>query len=111
MTVAVKGTRGGGSSSVGDGFRSLFLYGIFVFAMFSLLFIAIAIVLLTTHLSTTNHHSRPPSGGNASMHKIFLALNLDPLKTRLDLIFKQANDHITSVKAHANYFWQGTCCQ
>ncbi|XP_022759196.1 probable galacturonosyltransferase 9 [Durio zibethinus] len=103
MAVAVRGTRGGGSGGVGAGFRSLFSYRIFVSAMFSLLFIATVTVLLTTHPSTTHHHSRLPSGGNAYMHRTFLALNSDPLKTRLDLIYKQANDHITLVKAYAAY--------
>lgn len=37
------------------------------------------------------------------MHRTFLALNSDPLKTRLDLIYKQANDHITLVNAYAAY--------
>lgn len=37
------------------------------------------------------------------MHRTFLALNSDPLKTRLDLIYKQANDHITLVKTYAAY--------
>ncbi|XWS75603.1 hypothetical protein CRYUN_Cryun01aG0105200 [Craigia yunnanensis] len=103
MAVAVRGTRGGGSGGVGAGFRSLFSYRIFVSAVFSLLFIATVTVLRTTSPSTTHHHSRLPSGGNAYMHRTFLALNSDPLKTRLDLIYKQANDHITLVKAYAAY--------
>lgn len=37
------------------------------------------------------------------MHRTFLALKSDPLKTRLDLIYKQANDHITLVNAYAAY--------
>ncbi|EOY03869.1 hypothetical protein QUC31_017531 [Theobroma cacao] len=103
MAVAVRGTRGGGSGGGGAGFRSLFSYRIFVSAMFSLLFVATLSVLLTSHPSTTHHHSRLPSGGNAYMHRTFLALNSDPLKTRLDLIHKQANDHITLVKAYSAY--------
>ncbi|XWS36882.1 hypothetical protein CRYUN_Cryun20dG0123300 [Craigia yunnanensis] len=103
MAVSVRGTRGGGSGGVGAGFRSLFSYRIFVSAMFSLLFIATVTVLLTTHPSTTHHHPRIQSGGNAYMHRTFLALNSDPLKTRLDLIYKQANDHIILVKAYAAY--------
>ncbi|XVE78621.1 hypothetical protein DITRI_Ditri13aG0160900 [Diplodiscus trichospermus] len=102
MAVAVRGTRGGGSVGVGAGFRSLFSYRIFVSAMFSLLFIATVTVLLTSHPPTSHHHSRLQSGGNA-MHRTFLALNSDPLKTRLDLIYKQANDHMTLVKAYAAY--------
>ena len=37
------------------------------------------------------------------MRRTFLALNSDPLKTRLDLIYKQANDHVTLVNAYAAY--------
>ncbi|KAE8659348.1 Galacturonosyltransferase 8 [Hibiscus syriacus] len=37
------------------------------------------------------------------MHRTYVALNSDPLKTRLDLIYRQANDHITLVKAYAAY--------
>ncbi|KAL6557335.1 putative galacturonosyltransferase 9 [Orobanche minor] len=44
-----------------------------------------------------------PSTGNAYMRRTFLALNSDPLKTRLDLIYKQANDHVTLVNAYAAY--------
>ncbi|MBA0688273.1 hypothetical protein Goari_006075 [Gossypium aridum] len=104
MAVAIRGARGGGSGGVGAGFRSFFSYRIFVSAMFSLLFIATATVLLTTRPSTTHQHSqRFRSGGNAYMHRTFVALNSDPLKTRLDLIYRQANDHITLVKAYAAY--------
>ncbi|XP_017634309.1 probable galacturonosyltransferase 9 isoform X1 [Gossypium arboreum] len=104
MAVAIRGARGGGSGGVGAGFRGFFSYRIFVSAMFSLLFIATATVLLTTRPSTTHQHSqRFRSGGNAYMHRTFVALNSDPLKTRLDLIYRQANDHITLVKAYAAY--------
>lgn len=44
-----------------------------------------------------------PTTGNAYMRRTFLALNSDPLKTRLDLIYKQANDHVTLVNAYAAY--------
>ncbi|KAE8709323.1 Galacturonosyltransferase 8 [Hibiscus syriacus] len=103
MAVAVRGGRGGGSGGVGAGFRSLVSYRVFVSAMFLLLFIATATVLFATRPSTTHHHSRLQSGGNAYMHRTFVALNSDPLKTRLDLIYRQANDHITLVKAYAAY--------
>ncbi|KAK8494996.1 hypothetical protein V6N12_001391 [Hibiscus sabdariffa] len=104
MAVAVRGGRGGGSGGVGTGFLSLFSYRVFVSALFSLLFIATATVLLTTRPSTTHHHSqRLQSGGNAYMHTTYVALNSDPLRTRLDLIYRQANDHVTLVKAYAAY--------
>ncbi|CAH2056550.1 unnamed protein product, partial [Thlaspi arvense] len=41
-----------------------------------------------------------PTTGNAYVHRTFLALNSDPLKTRLDLIYKQANDHVALVNAY-----------
>lgn len=37
------------------------------------------------------------------MHRTFLALKSDPLKTRVDLIHTQANDHIALVNAYAAY--------
>ena len=37
------------------------------------------------------------------MQRTFLAIKSDPLKTRLDLIYKQANDHMTLVNAYAAY--------
>ncbi|KAG4139324.1 hypothetical protein ERO13_D07G185200v2 [Gossypium hirsutum] len=103
MAIAVRSSRGGGSGGVGAGFRSLFSYRIFISALFSLLFIATVSVLLTSRPPPTHHHSRLPTGANAYMHRTFLALNSDPLKTRLDLIYKQANDHITLVKTYAAY--------
>ncbi|XP_039004009.1 probable galacturonosyltransferase 9 [Hibiscus syriacus] len=103
MAIAVRGSRGGGSGGVGAGFRGFFSYRIFISAMFSLLFIATVSVLITSRPPTMHHHSSLPSGANVYMHRTFLALNSDPLKTRLDLIYKQANDHITLVKAYAAY--------
>ncbi|KAL2897022.1 putative galacturonosyltransferase 9 [Bienertia sinuspersici] len=41
--------------------------------------------------------------GDAYIHRSFLALKSDPLKTRLDLIHKQAHDHIMLVNAYAAY--------
>ncbi|KAL4652671.1 hypothetical protein ACB092_01G248500 [Castanea dentata] len=106
MAVAVRGSRGGGG---GGGFclggfslRSFFSFRIFVSAMFSLLFIATLSVVLTNP-STPDHNSGLPTPGNAYVRRTFLALNSDPLKTRLDLIYKQASDHITLVNAYAAY--------
>ncbi|KAM6554713.1 hypothetical protein CsatB_015475 [Cannabis sativa] len=103
MAVAVRGSRGGGGGLGfgGFSFRSFFSYRIFVSAMFSLLFIATLSVLLTTNPSTPHHRdSTLPSNG---IHRTFLALQSDPLKTRLDLIYKQASDHMTLVNAYAAY--------
>uniref|UniRef100_A0A2N9HGI7 Hexosyltransferase n=1 Tax=Fagus sylvatica TaxID=28930 RepID=A0A2N9HGI7_FAGSY len=108
MAVAVRGTRGGagaGGGSVLGGFslRSFFSFRIFVSAMLSLLFIATLSVLFTTNPSTPLHHSALPTTGNAYVHRTFLALKSDPLKTRLDLIYKQASDHVALVNAYAAY--------
>ncbi|KAM1770523.1 hypothetical protein EV1_044945 [Malus domestica] len=103
MAVAMRGNRGGGSGFGGFSLRSFFSYRIFVSAMFSLLFIATLSVILTTNPSTPHHDSALPTTGNAYMRRTFLALNSDPLKTRLDLIYKQANDHVTLVNAYAAY--------
>ncbi|XP_062150908.1 probable galacturonosyltransferase 9 [Alnus glutinosa] len=103
MAVAARGSRGGGSGLGGFSLRSFFSYRIFVSAMFSLLFIATLSVLLTTNPSTPHHDSSLPTTGNAYVHRTFLALKSDPLKTRLDLIYKQASDHVTLVNAYAAY--------
>ncbi|KAE8021873.1 hypothetical protein FH972_007723 [Carpinus fangiana] len=103
MAVAVRGSRGGGSGLGGFSLRSFFSYRVFVSAMFSLLFIATLSVLLTTNPSTSHHDSTLPTTGNAYVHRTFLALKSDPLKTRLDLIYKQASDHVTLVNAYAAY--------
>ncbi|GKV16914.1 hypothetical protein SLEP1_g27483 [Rubroshorea leprosula] len=100
MAVAVRGARGGGFAA---GLRSFFSYRIFVSAMFSLLFLATLSVLLTSHPPTSHHDSSLPSTGNAYMHTTYLALNSDPLKTRLDLIYKQATDYMILVNAYAAY--------
>ncbi|XP_010549958.1 PREDICTED: probable galacturonosyltransferase 9 isoform X2 [Tarenaya hassleriana] len=98
MAVAFRGGRGGGSSA---GLRGLFSYRIFVSAMFSLLFLATFSVVL----NSSRQHQDPtlPNTGSAYMHRTFLALQSDPLKTRVDLIHKQATDHLTLVNAYAAY--------
>ncbi|KAJ8774961.1 hypothetical protein K2173_019965 [Erythroxylum novogranatense] len=110
MAVAVRGSRGasgnggGGVGGINSSIlRSFFSYRIFVSAMFSLLFIATLSVILTNHPSTPHPHPSLPSTGNAYAHRTFLALKSDPRKTRLDLIHKQANDHMTLVNAYAAF--------
>ncbi|KAF2312283.1 hypothetical protein P3X46_016288 [Hevea brasiliensis] len=103
MAVAVRGSRGGGSTGFNAGLRSFFSYRILVSSMFTLLFLATLSVLLTTHPPTSPHDSSLPSSGNAYVQRTFLALNSDPLRTRLDLIYKQASDHMTLVNAYAAY--------
>jgi alpha-1,4-galacturonosyltransferase len=98
MAVAVRGGRGGGSA-LSSGLRNFFSYRIFVSAMFTLLFLATLSVLFS-HPSSTEDQ---PVTGNAYMRRTFLALNSDPLKTRLDLIYKQASDHVVLVNAYGSY--------
>ncbi|CAL0299097.1 unnamed protein product [Lupinus luteus] len=97
MAVAMRGGRGGGS-----GLRSFFSFRIFISAMFSLLFIATLSVLFTTNPNTPQDDVLPMTG-NAYVHRTFLALKSDPLRTRVDLIHQQAKDHITLVNAYAAY--------
>ncbi|KAK1363022.1 Hexosyltransferase [Heracleum sosnowskyi] len=103
MAVAVRGGRGGGSA-LSVGLRNFFSYRIFVSAMFTLLFLATLSVLFSSNPPPLSSHSSGiQSTGNAYMHRTFLALKSDPLKTRLDLIHRQANDHMALVNAYAAY--------
>ncbi|KAK4490764.1 hypothetical protein RD792_001472 [Penstemon davidsonii] len=95
MAVAVRGGRGG--SGGGSVFRSFFSYRIFVSAMFTLLFLATLSVLFSSNNDVTE------TTGNAYIHRTFLALQSDPLKTRLNLIYNQANNHVALVNAYAAY--------
>ncbi|XP_077237698.1 galacturonosyltransferase 9 [Tasmannia lanceolata] len=108
---AIRGTRNGGPT----GLRTFFSYKIFVSAMFTLLFLATLSVLLTTNPNTTSQDQDPVdrhltgrkslgnSGQSTYVSRTFLALKSDPLKTRLDLIYKQASDHIALINAYAAY--------
>ncbi|KAL9391869.1 hypothetical protein Peur_015789 [Populus x canadensis] len=102
MAVAARGTRGGGSGVINGGLRTFFSYRIFISAVFTLLILATFSILFSSH----HHHHEDdslPSSGNAYVQRTFLAVKSDPLKTRLDLIYKQANDHMTLVNAYAAY--------
>ncbi|KAM7516655.1 hypothetical protein LguiA_006238 [Lonicera macranthoides] len=102
MAVAVRGGRSGSASA--SGLRNFFSFRIFVSAMFTLLFLATLSVLFS-HPSTYHNHQSSviQTTGNAYVHRSFLALSSDPLKTRLDLIHKQASDHIVLVNAYGSY--------
>lgn len=102
MAVVARGGRGGGGGAP-MGLRSIFSYRIFASAMFSLIFLAALKVLFTTHSYTSDSDPDLPTTGNAYVHRTFLALKSDPLKTRLDLIHKQAHDHMMLVNAYAAY--------
>ncbi|KAJ4898601.1 putative galacturonosyltransferase 9 [Raphanus sativus] len=98
MAVAFRGGRNG----VGSGLRSFFSYRIFISALFSFLFLAtFSVVLNSSRHQPHLDHALP----NAYVQRTssFLALQSDPLKTRLDLIHKQATDHLTLVNAYAAY--------
>ncbi|KAL3636523.1 putative galacturonosyltransferase 9 [Castilleja foliolosa] len=99
MAVAVRGGRVG--SGGGSAFRSFFSYRIVVSAMFTLLFLATLSVLLSSHPS--HNEAVIDHTGSAHVRRTFLALKSDPLKTRLDLINNQANNHIALVNAYATY--------
>lgn len=99
MAVVVRGGRVG--SGGGSGIRSFFSYRIFVSAMFTLLFLATLSVLFTSHPS--HDEAIMETTGNAYVKRTFLAWQSDPLKTRLDLIQNQANNHVALVNAYAAY--------
>ncbi|KAI5591682.1 hypothetical protein BDE02_04G098300 [Populus trichocarpa] len=104
MAVAARGTRGGGSGGINGGLRPFFSYRIFISAIFTLLFLATFSILFSSHHHHHHHEDDSlPSSGNAYVQRTFLAVKSDPLKTRLDLIYKQANDHMTLVNAYAAY--------
>ncbi|KZV21013.1 putative galacturonosyltransferase 9-like [Dorcoceras hygrometricum] len=99
MAVVVRGGRVG--SGGGSGIRSFFSYRIFISAMFTLLFLATLSVLFTSHPS--HDEASMETTGNAYVKRTFLAWQSDPLKTRLDLIQNQANNHVALVNAYAAY--------
>ncbi|XP_068636699.1 probable galacturonosyltransferase 9 [Aristolochia californica] len=89
-------------SSRGSTFRNFFTYRVFVSALFTLLFLAAVSVVLTTNPASIQ---QSPNSGTvpAYVSRTFLALKSNPLKTRLDLIYKQATDHIALVNAYTAY--------
>ncbi|KAI4321316.1 hypothetical protein MLD38_034713 [Melastoma candidum] len=103
MAAPARGGRGsssfGGAGLRGGGFSS---YRIVVSAAFTLLFLVTLSVLLSSPHHPRHHSSMSKTGSNY-MHNTLLAFNSDPLKTRLDLTYRQANDHITLVNAYAAY--------
>ncbi|CAI9109941.1 OLC1v1009883C1 [Oldenlandia corymbosa var. corymbosa] len=101
MAVAVRGSRVGGGSGVGSALRNFFSYRIFVSAMLSLLFIVTLCVLFSSNGS--QHDGVILTSGNTYVQRTFQALNSDPIKTRLDMIQRQAVDHIALVNAYAAY--------
>ncbi|KAI3722495.1 hypothetical protein L2E82_33534 [Cichorium intybus] len=103
MAVVVRSGRGSGGSASSSALRSFFSYRIFVSAMFTLLFFATASVLFSSHPAHFSDNSGMQTTGRAYMHRTFLALKPNPKKTRLDLMHKQANDHIVLINAYAAY--------
>ncbi|KAF9623559.1 hypothetical protein IFM89_003349 [Coptis chinensis] len=98
------------SSSSGAGLlRNIFSYRIFVSSMFTLLFLATLSIIFTTNHdsvllpSSTTSPSLNNYYHNNYIHRTFLALKSDPLKTRFDFLHKQANDHIALVNAYGSY--------
>ncbi|KVI08982.1 probable galacturonosyltransferase 9 [Cynara cardunculus var. scolymus] len=103
MAVGVRTGRGGGGSVFSSALRNFFSYRIFVSAMFTLLFLATASILFSSHHAHFSENSKMQTTGRAYMHRTFLTLKSDPLKTRLELIHKQASDYIVLVNAYAAY--------
>ncbi|XP_060188036.1 probable galacturonosyltransferase 9 isoform X3 [Lycium barbarum] len=84
--------------AVRSGRSNMLSYRVFASSMFTLLFILTLSVLFSSHPSHNEH-----TNGDAYIHRSVLGLRPDPLKTRLDLVYKQANDHIALVNAYAAY--------
>ncbi|KAL5723390.1 polygalacturonate 4-alpha-galacturonosyltransferase [Ranunculus cassubicifolius] len=103
MARGSRSSTGGGVT--GPGFlRNIFSYRIFVSAMFTLLFLAtLSIIFTTNHDSVNLPSSITQSNQQNYIHRTFLALKSDPLRTRFGLIHKQANDHIALVNAYSSY--------
>ncbi|KAL9263306.1 putative galacturonosyltransferase 9 [Drosera capensis] len=109
MASAARGGGGGrgsgvfsgvGGGGIGNGF---FSFRIFVSAMFSLLFLAAISVVFSSHHYASSADPDLPMTGNAYVQRTFLTLKSDPLKMRIDLIHKQASDHVLLVNAYAAY--------
>ncbi|KMZ57146.1 putative galacturonosyltransferase 9 [Zostera marina] len=87
--------------------RASLSHKIFLSVVFTLLFIAALSVFLSTSPSNMNGDRDPALGSlhqlRPYMSRTFLALKSDPLRIRLDLITKQATDHIALVNAYSSY--------
>lgn len=93
--------------------RSFSTHRIFLSAILTLLFLATLSVFLTNTtppqdtLDDSPHHDSHRSLDSGPLRtyvsRTFLALKSDPLKTRIDLIHKQASDHIALINAYASY--------
>ena len=100
------GVRGSRTAAAG-GSKGYYAYKLFVPTMFLLLFITTGSLLYGANPAT--HPVRISSTQIQSNHlhayvaRTFLALRSDPLKTRLDLLYKQGNDHVALVNAYAAY--------
>ncbi|PKA50722.1 putative galacturonosyltransferase 9 [Apostasia shenzhenica] len=86
------------------GLRAFFSHKVLVSAIFTFLFLASFSAILSSS-SKGSDDGRPASGeaAAAGIRRTFLALNSDPLRTRLDLIYRQAADHVALVHAYASY--------
>uniref|UniRef100_A0A0D6R120 Hexosyltransferase n=1 Tax=Araucaria cunninghamii TaxID=56994 RepID=A0A0D6R120_ARACU len=82
---------------------------LFAPTMFLLLFFTAGSLLYGANPSTHQVRisgAQMPAGSthlHAYVSRTFLALKTDPLKTRLDLLYKQANDHLALANAYAAY--------
>ncbi|KAJ8630010.1 hypothetical protein MRB53_023333 [Persea americana] len=99
------------SSSRNPSNRGFSSHRIFLSAILTLLFIATLSAFLTSTAPNqdpidTSLHNRPsldPGPVRTYVSRTFLALKSDPLRTRLDLIYKQASDHIALINAYGAY--------
>ncbi|WOL20290.1 hypothetical protein Cni_G29094 [Canna indica] len=81
------------------GFRAFFSYKVFASAVFTLLFLA----AISAFLSSSSSSSSSPSHSSAAALHRRVFLSSDPLRARLDLIYRQAADHSVLATAYAAY--------
>ncbi|GLJ30935.1 hypothetical protein SUGI_0616440 [Cryptomeria japonica] len=105
--AGVRGARGGGG---GGGCSRVFAPTMFLVLLFtagSLLYSGNT-GMLSAEMGNTNTESpsrqqQQEQQLHAYVTRTFLALKSDPVKTRMDLLNKQANDHLSLVTAYAAY--------
>ncbi|XP_072978657.1 probable galacturonosyltransferase 9 [Typha angustifolia] len=86
------------------GIRAFFTYRVFISASFTLLSLAALSALLSSSNSDSSSSSAASFAAAAVRRRTYLsALESDPLRTRLDLIRRQAADHAALVAAYAAF--------
>lgn len=95
---------GGRSARSISGISAFFSHKLFSSTIFTLLFLASLFVFLSS-FSTNSDDGRTSSGEAtyAGFRRTFLALNSNPLRTRIDLIYRQASDYVALIHVYSAY--------